>query len=108
LRHSNGKVGMYGTSYFGFTQWSAAVLQPPALKAMVPFITWNDPLNGLVFRGGAMELGVSASWNLMMGLDVLMRRHRADPQALGRGISMLAKEMDALGTQGYWSLPLKE
>ena len=43
-----------------------------------------------------------------MGLDVLMRRHRADPQALGRGISMLAKEMDALGTQGYWSLPLKE
>lgn len=108
LRYSNGKVGMYGASYFGFTQWSAAVLQPPALKAMVPYITWNDPLNGLVFRGGAMELGVAASWNLMMGLDVLMRRHRADPQALGRAISMLAKEMDALGTQGYWSLPLKE
>ncbi len=108
LRYSNGKVGMYGASYFGFTQWSAAVLQPPALKAMVPYITWNDPLNGLVFRGGAMELGTAASWNLMMGLDVLIRRHRANPQALGRSIYMLAKEMDALGTQGYWSLPLKE
>lgn len=108
LPYSNGKVGMYGASYYGFTQWSAAVLQPPALKAMVPFITWNDPLNGVVFRGGAMELGSAASWNLMMGLDVLMKRHRGNPQALGRSIYMLAKEMDALGSQGYWSLPLKE
>lgn len=108
LPYSNGKVGMYGASYYGFTQWSAAVLQPPALKAMVPFITWNDPLNGLVFRGGALELGSAANWNLMMGLDVLMKRHRGNPQALGRSIYMLAKEMDALGPQGYWSLPLKE
>ena len=26
LAYSNGSVGMYGASYFGFTQWSAAVL----------------------------------------------------------------------------------
>jgi uncharacterized protein len=108
LPFSNGSVGMYGASYYGFTQWSAAVLNPPALKAMVPFITWNDPLNGVVFRGGALELGSAASWNLMMGLDVMMRRHYGNPQAIGRAIYMLAKEMDALGTAGYWSLPLKE
>src|SRR5579859_6605685 len=108
LPFSNGSVGMYGASYYGFTQWSAAILTPPALKAMVPFITWNDPLNGVVFRGGALELGSAGSWNLMMGLDVMMKRHRGNPQALGRSIYMLAKEMDALGSQGYWSLPLKE
>ena len=108
LPFSNGSVGMYGASYYGFTQWSAAVLNPPALKAMVPFITWNDPLNGVVFRGGALELGSAASWNLMMGLDVLIRRHYGNPEAIGRAIYMLAKEMDALGTAGYWSLPLKE
>ena len=34
---------MYGLSYYGFTQWSAAVHQPAALKAMVPAITWCDP-----------------------------------------------------------------
>ena len=108
LPYSNGKVGMYGISYFGFTQWSAAVHQPPALKAMVPFQTWNDPFNGVIFRGGALELGVAGSWQLMMGLDVLIRRHRNDPEALGRAIYLLAKEIDALGKEGYWSLPLRE
>ena len=108
LPQSNGSVGMYGISYFGFTQWSAALHQPAALKAMSPFQTWNDPLNGVVFRGGALELGSAGSWQLMMGLDVLMRRHRGDPQTLGRSINLLAKEMDALGNLGYWSLPLRE
>ncbi|HLX40583.1 MAG TPA: CocE/NonD family hydrolase, partial [Ktedonobacteraceae bacterium] len=108
LPFSNGSVGMYGASYYGFTQWSAAALTPPNLKAMVPFITWNDPLNGVVFRGGALELGSAASWNLMMGLDVMIRRYRDNPQAMGRAIYMLAKEMDALGTAGYWTLPLQE
>ena len=110
LPYSNGKVGMYGASYFGFTQWSAAIHQPPALKAMVPFITWNDPLNGVLFRGGAFELGTGASWQLMMGIDVLLRRHYGDPDPrnFGRALYMLTKEMDVLGSQGYWSLPLKE
>jgi putative CocE/NonD family hydrolase len=44
----------------------------------------------------------------MMGLDVLIRRHRGDPQSLGRSIYMLAKEMDALASMGYSSLPLSE
>jgi len=84
LHYSDGNVGVFGASYFGFTQWSAAVHQPVALKAMIPLVTWNDPLNGVISRGGALELGSSASWNLMMGLDVLIRRHRGDPQSLGR------------------------
>jgi putative CocE/NonD family hydrolase len=108
LPYSNGSVGMYGISYFGFTQWVSAVLNPPALKAIVPFQTWNDPLNGVIFRGGALELGSSGSWQLMMGLDVLMRRHRDNPQELGRAIYLLANEIDALGTMGYQFLPLSE
>ena len=108
LPASDGSVGMYGISYFGFTQWATAILQPPALKAMVPAQTWNDPFNGVSFRGGALELGVQGGWHLMMGLDILLRRHRGDPQALGRAISLLAKEIDTLGTQGYWTLPLRE
>src|SRR5579863_7242723 len=108
LPYSDGKVGMYGLSYFGFTQWASAVRNPPALKAMVPFITWNNAFNGLLFRGGALELGILGNWNLMMGLDVLIRRHRGDRETLGRSIYMLVKDMDALGKQGYWSLPLKD
>ena len=108
LPYGTGDVGMYGASYFGFTQWSAAALQPSALKAMIPFVTWNDPLNGVMFRGGALELGLMANWQLMMGLDVQLRRYGSSPQDLGRAIYMLAQDMDAMGTQGYWSLPLKE
>ncbi|HLQ28439.1 MAG TPA: CocE/NonD family hydrolase [Ktedonobacteraceae bacterium] len=108
LHYSNGDVGMYGASYFGFTQWAAAVHAPPALKAMVPLVTWNDPMNGLYFRGGALELGLAGNWQLVMGIDVLVRRHRGDPKALGQSIYMLAKEIDALESTGYASLPLKE
>ncbi len=110
LPYSNGDVGMYGISYFGFTQWAAAIQHPAALKAMIPVMTWNDPLNGVLFRGGALELGTTASWQLMMGIDVLLRRYRGDPDPrnFGRALYMLTKEMDALSQQGYWSLPLKE
>ncbi|HET8845666.1 MAG TPA: CocE/NonD family hydrolase [Ktedonobacteraceae bacterium] len=108
LPYSNGDVGMYGISYFGFTQWAAALHQPPALKAMIPAQTWNDPFNGVLFRGGALELGTSGSWQLQMAIDVLMKRHQGQPQALGMAIYQLAKEIDALGTGGYSSLPLRE
>jgi len=108
LPFSDGQVGMYGTSYFGFTQWSSAVLDPPALKAMVPFLTWCDPLNGLAFRGGALELGLNAHWGLQMGLDGLVRRFGDDPRALGAAIAALCREIDQLGPNGYASLPLAE
>ena len=108
LPYADGQVGMFGASYFGFTQWSAAVHGPPALKAMVPFITWSDPLNGLAFRGGALELGTTAHWGLLMGFDQLVRQHRSDRQALGAAIISLGREVDELGASGYASLPLAE
>lgn len=35
---SDGRVGMYGGSYNGFTQWAAAKHLPPALKTIVPYV----------------------------------------------------------------------
>jgi putative CocE/NonD family hydrolase len=108
LPYSDGQVGMYGASYFGFTQWSAAVKRPPALKAMVPYVTWCDPFNGLAFRGGALELGTTAHWGLLMGFGQLVRKHREDRQALGAAFVSLCREVDQLGAAGYASLPLAE
>jgi putative CocE/NonD family hydrolase len=34
----NGKIGMYGGSYNGFTQWAAAKYHNPALKTIVPYV----------------------------------------------------------------------
>ena len=36
LPYSDGQVGMYGLSYFGFTQWCAALHQPPDVDVGVP------------------------------------------------------------------------
>ncbi|BEL02038.1 CocE/NonD family hydrolase [Actinoplanes sichuanensis] len=36
---SDGTVGMWGDSYYGYTQWAAASTGHPALKAMVPRVT---------------------------------------------------------------------
>jgi putative CocE/NonD family hydrolase len=39
---SNGAVGMWGDSYYGFTQWAAVASRHPALKAIVPRVTMAD------------------------------------------------------------------
>ncbi|MGB8000947.1 MAG: CocE/NonD family hydrolase [Anaerobacillus sp.] len=64
LPYSNGSVGMFGLSYYGFTQLYAAVEKPPSLKAIFPAMTGSTLLNGLAFRGGAFELGLVETWML--------------------------------------------
>lgn len=39
---SNGVVGMFGDSYYGFTQWAAVSAAHPALRAIVPRVTSAD------------------------------------------------------------------
>lgn len=107
LRGADGQVGMYGGSYFGNTQWMAAIEQAPALKAMIPFITWSEPLDGTIARGGALELGTAANWTLQQGLDQLTRRHKHDRQGLGRAIAALVADYDRLAEENYWKLPLR-
>ena len=38
----DGRVGMWGDSYYGYTQWAAAASGHPALKAIVPRVTSTD------------------------------------------------------------------
>ncbi|MFI0350238.1 CocE/NonD family hydrolase [Actinomadura sp. 9N407] len=39
---SGGRVGMFGDSYYGFTQWAAVSTSHPALRAIVPRVTAVD------------------------------------------------------------------
>ncbi|MGP4061239.1 CocE/NonD family hydrolase [Halobacillus sp. H74] len=64
LPYSNGKIGMFGLSYYGFTQLYAAVEKPPSLKALFPVMTGSELDDGLIYRGGALELGLFATWLL--------------------------------------------
>jgi putative CocE/NonD family hydrolase len=105
LPGSNGAVGMFGGSYFGNTQWMAALAKPPELKAIAPMITWSEPDDGLFARGGASELGINVPWSLMQGVDTLLRRHADDPMAQGQALMGLLTDIDAVAKTTYWELP---
>ena len=60
----NGKVGMYGASYVGATQWLAASSKPPSLAAIAPGVTASDYHEGWAWQGGAFELGFNLSWSM--------------------------------------------
>ena len=61
---SSGKVGMYGSSYVGATQWLSAISAPPHLTAMMPNVTASNYHEGWTYQGGAFELGFNVSWTL--------------------------------------------
>lgn len=109
LPGSNGSVGMFGASYLGFTQWMAASQRPPSLKAIVPSVTWAHARDGLMWRGGALELGLLANWLLNVGIDTLLKRVKdLPPQEQLESLGALIYQIDQLRTAGYYSLPLKD
>lgn len=55
MPYSSGKVGMFGLSYYGFTQLLAAAERPPHLYAIFPCMTLNDQRNGSFYQNGALK-----------------------------------------------------
>jgi uncharacterized protein len=110
LPGSDGSVGMYGLSYFGKTQWHAAVMRPPSLKSMVPGITWGNHLNGVQMRGGVQELGLMQYWaQTALALNLLFRRYAGDPERIGEVLPELVGTIDTiLAGGGYDVLPLTD
>ncbi|MFN0095101.1 MAG: CocE/NonD family hydrolase [Dehalococcoidia bacterium] len=104
---SNGRVGTYGLSYLGATQWLAASATPPNLQCMVPGVTASDYYDGWTYQGGAFELG----FNLMWGVSAF-----AVPELLKAGIAPEERERLIRPLYGiifdHWpalrSLPLRE
>jgi len=106
LPGSNGRVGMFGASYYGNSQWMAAIEQPPSLAAISPMVTWCDPMDGLFARGGAVELGLELPWTLLMGLDYVQKLPIPADERMGRSMAIL-EELESLTTKGYWDLPVR-
>ena len=104
---SDGKVGMYGASYVGATQWLAAISAPPHLKAIFPLITASDYHEGWTYQGGAFTLGFNASWTLArLAPDTSMRRIRKDNASADR----LRRLIGAIDDLRVWfqHLPLND
>ena len=87
---SNGRVGMYGISYLGATQWLAAASQAPNLQCIFPSLTGSDYYDGWTYRGGAFELGFNLTWAaLLLGLPEVPRLGLS-PEELGAAMGGLA------------------
>jgi putative CocE/NonD family hydrolase len=61
---SNGKVAMTGSSYFGVTQWQAALSTPPHLVAIAPAVTATDYHDQWTYVNGVFDLWFAQSWTL--------------------------------------------
>jgi uncharacterized protein len=81
LPYSNGKVGVFGGSYGGFTTLMAALTNPPHLAGFVSIEAGDSYYDGFIYRGGALQQWLAESWiTNALAVDSLARvvRQSAD------------------------------
>lgn len=61
---SNGKVGMFGSSYLASVQWLAALNRNPALVAIAPAMSPGNYYRDVAYPGGAFSLLSRARWGI--------------------------------------------
>ncbi len=83
LPYSNGKVGMYGGSYVGATQFLAALAKPPHLAGICPNVTASNYHDGWTYQGGAFEQWFNESWSSGLAENTMRRRAEQKYDALG-------------------------
>ncbi len=59
----NSKIGTFGGSYVGFTQWMPAPLGSSYLKTMMPMVTFSNLYESL-YEGGAFRLRLMSMWSI--------------------------------------------
>ena len=79
---STGAVGLIGVSYLALSQWKAAALRPPGLKAICPWEGFTDAYRDMLRPGGIAETGFVRLWSL--ALRPVRQRYRLSEQARRR------------------------
>ncbi|WP_149093996.1 CocE/NonD family hydrolase [Paenibacillus terrae] len=101
LPGSTGKVGMYGFSYQGLTQWAAASLHPPALRAIAPSMCPADMYHGLFYPHGSFALGNHLPWAFQLARDTAQRAGDFETAEQCSRFMRSPEEM-------LWKMPLNE
>jgi putative CocE/NonD family hydrolase len=83
LPYSNGKVGMFGGSYVGATQFLAAMARPPHLAGICPTVTASNYHDGWTYQGGAFEQWFNESWTMGLAMNTMRRRVEKSGDAVG-------------------------
>src|ERR1051326_6261034 len=74
LPHTDGRVGMFGGSYVGATQFLAAIAKPPHLAGISPNVTASNYHDGWTYQGGAFEQWFNESWSTGLAENTMHRK----------------------------------
>jgi hypothetical protein len=102
LPYSNGKVGMFGGSYVGATQYLAAIAHPPHLAGISPNYTASNYHDGWTYQGGAFEQWFNESWTTGLAVNTLGRHAdtNSDPTSWARKLPLLSYPVLETSTAG--------
>ncbi|MBN1836294.1 MAG: CocE/NonD family hydrolase [Spirochaetales bacterium] len=82
---SNGRVGIMGESYYGYTCWAAAAEKHPALKCAAPSTTSMDLYANWAYNSGAFCLQTMGGWSITMDSRTYTNELRLDLRGLPLG-----------------------
>ena len=104
----NGKVGLSGISYFAINQWFVANLQPPSLKAIIPWEGFADIYRDALFHGGILSVFMTNWFTAHLMHHVMGRaaQHQpgrlADQHAVALAASTISTAARLRGAQAQW------
>jgi putative CocE/NonD family hydrolase len=107
---SNGKIGMYGRSYLGITQYLAAGQEPPHLTAIFPEVAVAD-LYALLYHGGIFHGPFIEFWNDLVhkiDLDDPAAPVDEDPKGELRAAALAGHRANRDVGKLYGSLPYRD
>ncbi len=104
LPKSDGKVGMWGGSYVGATQWLAAISDPPHLAGIFPEDTSSDYYTDWAYQGGAFQQWFAQSWASHTAGDALWQQTYFNFSAIGYVPSTRSPETGRLTRPGQKSM----
>jgi predicted acyl esterase len=97
----SGSIGLLGISYHAASQWRVANLQPPSLKAIMPWEGRADQYRDQAYHGGIFALGFMGNWWLTHTAHHLLGRPRSyNPDAFHN--DMMWKYMRNDLDSGFW------
>ncbi|MBI2296817.1 MAG: CocE/NonD family hydrolase [Betaproteobacteria bacterium] len=83
----SGSIGTLGISYHASSQWRVAGLQPPSLKAIMPWEGRADQYRDQAYHGGIFAAGFISNWHTTATAHHLLGRTRSyNPDAFNNNL----------------------
>ncbi|RMF17948.1 MAG: CocE/NonD family hydrolase [Candidatus Dadabacteria bacterium] len=96
----DGNLGLFGGSYFGYTQLAIAQHNPASVKTIVPLVALSDTY-GMLFDDGLPHLDVILGWSLAMRAPDIFEQPDDDTFRAAAEIWPLSEADD----KAFWDLP---